>query len=40
MYLYGLDYGYGYIDYFFIRIKDLYGFKCTLGLDINPSKSV
>ena len=31
--------GYGYIDYFLIRIKDLVGFLGTQGLDINPSKS-
>ncbi len=27
--------GYGYIDYFLIRIKDLVGFLGTQGLDIN-----
>ena len=31
--------GYGYIDYFLIRIKDLVGFLGTQGLDINLSKS-
>ncbi len=31
--------GYGYIDYFLIRIKVLARFLGTQGLDINPSKS-
>ncbi len=31
---------YGYIDYFVIRNKDLYGSIGTQGSNINPSKSV